>query len=408
MRPGTVITGVGIVSALSDTPSGLHAALCEGKQAGTTVEKFDDREVSAPGMAVPIADFSATEYVGEKGLSALDRAGRLSVSAAHLALETSGWTSEMRERDELDLVIGTTFCSAHSITQFDRKALLNGPKYAKPLDFANTVINAAGGQTAIRHNLRGANTTVAAGKVSGLRALRHAQIQVEHGLSKVALVGGVEELCFETFEAFALSGHAPRTSTSPIPFQADRAGFILGEGAGFAVIENAESAASRGAKVIGQLLGHGSSYDISRGEDESNAVERCAEAISAALNHAEITAADVKFVSCSANGSPREDRFEALALAKVFGDSLGSIPVTAAVSSGLGETLGASGLFQLAAGLEAARTGQLPGTPGSSDGFDSSLPKLNISESPVEGDFKTGLLLSVGFDGSSAASVMSV
>lgn len=409
MRRKTVITGVGAVSALGDSPHDLHAALCRGETAARPVTAFGERTLPKPGTAAGIQDFTPVSYLGEQNFRPLDRAGQLTISAAHLALESGGWTSQMREETELDLVVGTTFCSAHTITQFDRNALLSGPKYAKPLDFANTVINAAAGQTAIWHNLRGANTTVAAGKVSGLRALKHAQIQVEHGLCNVALVGGVEELGFENYFAFLQSNHlhTENHGSQAVPFQRNRDGFVLGEGAGFAVIEDSESAAARGAKVLAELLGHGSCYDISRGQDEQNAVARCAESIESALTHAGITAADIDFISSSASGGKQEDRFEALALKEAFGDRLESIPVTA-IGGGLGETLGASGIFQLIAAIEAAREGRLHGVAGISEAYDEALPALRIAREPVEGEFKTGLLLSLGLDGSSAATVISV
>src|SRR5204862_318483 len=95
-------------------------------------------------------------------------------------------------------------------TQFDRTALVSGPKYIKPLDFANTVINSATGQTAIWQKLRGANMTISAGKASGLHALQYAARRISLGWAEVVLVGGVEELCFETWFAFGESGHLHR------------------------------------------------------------------------------------------------------------------------------------------------------------------------------------------------------
>jgi 3-oxoacyl-[acyl-carrier-protein] synthase II len=409
MRSKAVITGVGIVSALGDNPKDLHLALCRGDRAGIPMTSVNDRDIQTPCYAAPVQDFSPMHYLGDKNFRPLDRAGQLTVCAAHLALKSGDWTSELREATELDLVVGTTFCGAHTITQFDRETQISGPKFAKPLSFANTVINAAAGHTAIWHNLRGANTTVVAGKVSGLRALKHAQMQIGLGTSNVALVGGVEEFCFESYQGFLGAG---RLQTSDIegagvPFSQQRDGFFLGEGAAFVVMEESEFAKNRGAKILGELLGHGSSYDVSRGQDESNAVERCASAIRSALSAAGISASDIDCVSCSANGSKVEDRYEALALANVFGERLSSIPLTA-IGSTLGETLGASGILQSIAFIEAARDGRLPGIHGIGGHLDEALPKLRIGGEPIEGNFNTGLIVSLGYDGSSAATIISV
>ncbi len=404
-----VITGTGIISALGDRPADVHAALCNGERAGGAISGFGDREFSQPGYAAPVEDFSPATYLGDQNFRPLDRTGQLAVSASQLALESAGWTPELREAEELDLVVGTTFCSARTITEFDRKAVVSGPKYAKPLDFANTVINAAGGHTAIWHNLRGANTTVVAGQVSGLRALKYAQMQISESVSKVALVGGVEEFCFETHQGFLHAGqiHCSNHGSSPIPFHRDREGFILGEAGAFVIIEDHDAAKERGAEILGMVLGHGSSYDTSRGRDEDNAVARCAEAMRQALGNAEVRVDEIDCIISSANGSKVEDRYEALGLGVVFGDALGSIPLTA-ISGSLGETLGASAMLQLIAFLETARTGKLPGISGIGGAFDESLPALRVGEETVEGEFKTGLLLSLGFDGSSAASVVAV
>ena len=407
MAHDAVITGMGIVSSLGDQPALVHEALCAGECATGPIDLVGGRELPKPGVAAPIRHFAPSSYLGDRNLRPLDRSGQLAVSAAHLALESGRWTPELREEEEVDLVVGTTFCSAHTITQFDRNTMISGPKYAKPLDFANTVINAAGGHTAIWHNLRGANTTVVAGKVSSLRALKHAQIQLAGEVSKVALVGGVEEFCFETYCAFLGSGHLHRSNheTAPIPYGSGREGFALGEGAAFLVVEEPESASRRNAGELGRLLGHGSSYDISRGRDEQNAVERYAEAIATALDSSGVDPDAVDCIVASANGSPFEDRCEALALERVFGDRLGSVPATA-IAAGLGETLGPSGAMQVITFLCSAQKGRLPGTTGAT-ARDPSLPVLHLDEEPVTGTFRTGLVISLGFDGSSAASVVS-
>ena len=409
-RSKTAITGVGLVSALGDTPKALHQALCQGECAGVSVTSINERELAEAAIAAPVPDFEPSHYLGDENFRPLDRAGKLTVCAAHLALESANWTSELRAETELDLIVGTSFCGAHTITQFDRDTQVSGPKFAKPLSFANTVINAAAGHTAIWHNLRGANTTVVAGKVSGLRSLKHAQMQIGLKTSKVALVGGVEEFCFESFRAFKGSKQlqSSKAAGASLPFSQPRDGFFLGEGSAFVVLEDAAFAKERGADVLAELLGHGSSYDVSRGNDESNAVECYVGAILSALEFAGLSADDIDCISCSANGSRKEDRYEALALANVFGERLGSVPATA-LSHALGETLGASGMLQTIAFMEAAREGRLPGVSGIATAqLDDSLPKLNINDQALDGTFNTGLVVSLGYDGSSAASIISV
>ena len=119
-------------------------------------------------------DFDPRTYLGDGNLRPLDRTGRLAVAASGLALDAAGWTAEERAETEVGLVLGTMFGSVHTISEFDRRAMEAGPNYAKPMEFANSVINAAAGQTAIWHDLWGINATISGGTASGAQAIAYA------------------------------------------------------------------------------------------------------------------------------------------------------------------------------------------------------------------------------------------
>src|SRR6185436_9181211 len=120
-----------------------------------------------------------------------DRTSQLLVSAARLALDDSGWTPARLREESVGLVVGTMFCSLRTISSFDRRSLREGPSYASPLDFANTVINAAAGQTGIWHNLRGVNSTISTGASSSLEAIAYATGLIRNGHQQAILAGGV-------------------------------------------------------------------------------------------------------------------------------------------------------------------------------------------------------------------------
>src|SRR5262249_24087333 len=142
-----------------------------------------------------LASFQPELYLRGKLFRPLDRTGRLVAGAAALALENSGWNQEALEKHEVGLVLGTMFRSMHTIRQFDRHAIVEDPAYASPLDFANTVINSAAGQTAIWHKLRGINSTISSGATSGLMALGYAVDLISYGTQTTLLVGGADEFC---------------------------------------------------------------------------------------------------------------------------------------------------------------------------------------------------------------------
>ncbi|HEX3556678.1 MAG TPA: beta-ketoacyl synthase N-terminal-like domain-containing protein [Thermoanaerobaculia bacterium] len=363
-----VITGAGCLSCLADSPAGLHAALCSGRSGLKSVELFPTEGIGCH-QAGEIRPFDAQSYLPERNLRPIDRTSRLVLVAAGQALEASGWPVAAAER-EIGLVLGTTFCSVRTIAEFDRRGLQLGPSHASPLDFANSVINAAAGQTAIWYGLRGLNSTLSAGEASGLAALGYAVDQIRGGRATALLAGGAEELCFESFfghyQAGRLCGsrggqEAGAGGEHPLPFDVRRNGFALAEGAALVTLEDAAAAAQRGAPVLGEVLGHGSGFDP-LGTEES-AVGAVGRAVRLALEDAGLAAGDVDAWSAGANGSVDGDRREARGVAAALGERAADLPVTA-IKSMLGEALGASGGFQAVDLLGTFGDGVLPGIPG--------------------------------------------
>jgi 3-oxoacyl-[acyl-carrier-protein] synthase II len=305
-------------------------------------------------------------------------------------------------------VLGTMFCSVHTISEFDRRGLVLGPKYVSPMDFANTVINAAAGQVAIWHDLRGVNSTIAGGITAGLQAIAYATELIRSGQATTILCGGAEELCFESFYSFAQAGLLCAgdngAGACPIPFDARRNGFALGEGAALLMLEDAESAAARGATVWGEIKGHGTAYDVSRGTAGAQAIEAIARAMRLALYDAQVHVEDIDCLSASANGSVLADRYEAQAVATVFDGQAVNLPVTA-IKSMLGETLGASGAMQTVALLAAMREGVLPGIR-HLEHLEADFPLRMACPDNQQLDLRNGLINAVGLDGNCCALVV--
>jgi 3-oxoacyl-[acyl-carrier-protein] synthase II len=402
-----VITGAGVVSSLGDTRAALHAALCEGQSGVRPIELFDTANLGCP-LGGEIKGFNAEKYLGKRNLRPLDRTSRLVASAAQLALDDSGWTAEMRAEHEVGLILGTMFCSVHTISEFDRRALEAGPAYASPMDFSNTVINAAAGQTAILHNLRGVNTTVSTGVTSGLQAIAYATDMIRGGRASALLAGGADELCFESFYGFERAGLLCRSDAHeghyPISFDARRNGFAPGEGAALLMLEDAASARERGASVLAEVRGMGCGYDCSRGKDESKSVEAVAHSMRFALYDAGLLHYEVDCLSASANGSPRGDRHEAQAVAQVFNSHAQRMPATA-IKAMLGETLGASGAMQALDMLETMRDQVLPGISRLEE-FEEDFPLALAGSGRQRVDVVNALINSFGLDGHSCSLIL--
>ncbi len=360
-----VVTGIGVLSPLGDSPQALHHALCAGQSGQRQVDLFStERMGNLLGGQVPQAPES---YLGSgANVRPLDRTGRLVTAAVQLALTASGWTLEMRRAHEVGLVLGTMFGGLHTIASFDRRILEAGPAYVKPFDFANSVISAAAGQTAIWHHLRGINSTVAGGTTAGLQALIYAADMVRNGRTQAILAGGADELCFESFFGFyragRLAGSVNGGAPCAIPFDTRRNGFFLSEGAVFLMLEAADAALRRGAPILAEIRGHGSAYDPSRGRTPGAAAAAIARSIRLALDDAGLTPAAVDVVSASANGSVGSDQHEAHGIASALED-VADLPVIA-IKSMLGEAMGASGALQAVAAIEALHTGVWPAIAG--------------------------------------------
>lgn len=398
-----VITGVGVVSALADSLPALASALAEGARGLGPVELFP---VDGLGMHLvgEVRGFNPASYLGDKNFRPLDRTSRLASVAAHLALGSAGLEAGTLDPSRIGLVLGTQFGSLHTISEFDCRGLTAGPSYVKPLDFANSVINAPAGQTAIWHNLAGVNTTIAGGPTAGLEAIGCAADLLRSGHSDVLLAGGAEELCFEALAGYAHAGLLAPEDCLPRPFGEHRNGFALGEGSALLVMEREEDARRRSARPLARVLGHGSAFDPSRGEDESSAARALARAITAALADAGLDAEGLEVISASANGSPSIDRIEAAALKLALGSAAARIPVFA-VKAALGEALGASGGFQAAMLVSALDHGVVPGLPGGSP-FDASLG-LDLDTRARTTGPRHGLATTLGPDGQAVAVVLS-
>ncbi|HEX3127191.1 MAG TPA: beta-ketoacyl synthase N-terminal-like domain-containing protein [Thermoanaerobaculia bacterium] len=354
-----VVTGAGAVSSLATSAAGLHEALKEGRSGLKPVELFPLNGLG-PRLAGEVRPFEPKEWLGEKNLRPVDRTARLLLVAAHQALEAGGWTPEMRTREQAGLVLGTMYCSVRTIAEFDRRAVQAGPSHASPLDFANSVINAAAGQAAIWHGLPGVNSTISAGAASGLLALSTAADLIRTGRSGALLAGGVEELCYESFVAFLRAGYLAESDVSPVPFDRWRDGMALAEGAALLALEEAGEAERRGAPVLAEILGHGTAFDPTGGEQAADTLAR---AVRLALDDAGLGPGEIDAVSAGANGRVEEDRQEAAGLAAALGERASTVPVTA-IKSMLGEALGASGALQAVAALGTLSDGVLPGIPG--------------------------------------------
>ena len=369
-----VITGIGILSSVGIGRNDYWQALFGGKTGFRDISLFDTSWLTVH-VAGEINHFDPAAILGKKGLRTLDRSTCLVNAAAKLAVEDSELQITDDNNHSIGVSIGTTFGSLHSISQFDRTGLIEGPKYVNPSHFPNTVINSPASQVSIRFKIKGFNTTISTGFSASLDAVCYAADFLKMKRAEAVLAGGVEEFCEETFLGFynlgCLSG---KDGSDPVccPFDARRNGTILAEGAAVLVLENEDYAVSRGAHVFARILGYANAFDPHADFTFKNAGSGLKSAITGALQNASLNIEDIDCISSCANSTKGLDRMETEVIKTIFGERARHVAVSS-IKSMIGETFSASGSLSLASAVGSLYHGIIP-------------PTINYKESDPECD----------------------
>lgn len=363
MKKRIAITGIGVLSPIGIGKEAYWEGLFQGKTGFRPVTLFDTSPFRV-NIAGEITDFDALSFLGKKGLRDLDRSTRLICSAAKLAIDDSRIEITDNTTHSMGVSIGTTFGSLHSISQFDRSGLIDGPRLVNPSHFPNTVINSPASQVSIKFKIKGFNTTISTGFCASLDAVSYAADFIRLNRADVVFAGGVEELCEETFMGFHNLGCLSGTDGSePIccPFDARRNGTILSEGAAVLVLEDEEHALNRNAVILARVLGYGNAFDPMAESNFHHTGRGLKNAVMLALQEAALNPEDIDYVCACANSSKGLDRMETNVLKEVFGNNAYIIPVSS-IKSMVGESFSASGALSLTAAVGALRSGFIPAT----------------------------------------------
>jgi 3-oxoacyl-[acyl-carrier-protein] synthase II len=358
-----VVTGIGVLSPIGIGRHAYWEGLFQGRKGFKSISLFDTAPFNVH-TAGEISDFDPVQFLGKKGLRTLDRSTRLINSAAKLAIDEAQLQITEENTHSMGVSIGTTFGSLHSISQFDRSGLIDGPKYVNPSHFPNTVINSPASQVSIRFKIKGFNTTISTGFCASLDAVSYAADFIRLNRADVVLAGGVEELCEETFLGFHGLGYLSGVNGSePVccPFDARRNGIILSEGAALLILEDEEYALRRGANIMAKVSGYGNVFDPSADRNFNHEGKGLRNAITIALGEASLSSENIDYISASANSTKGLDRTETRVIKDVFGEHAFNIPVSS-IKSMVGETFSASGALSLSAAVGAIRNGFIPPT----------------------------------------------
>jgi 3-oxoacyl-[acyl-carrier-protein] synthase II len=357
-----VVTGLGCVTPLGpDAPSTWRAAV-EGRS-GVGLAPDDGRAVR---LAAPVADPVPAGDLPAKELRRLDRAVLLALAAAREALADAGLARGTFDADRAGVAIGSGIGGVATLLANHRAFLEGGPRRVSPFLVPMTLTNMPSGFVAIQHGLRGPNLCPSLACATGAHAIGEALRVIERGDADVMLAGGTEA-CLEPlvvagFDRMqALSRREEEPERASRPFDADRDGFVLGEGAGVLVLEAEEHARARRARARALAGGFGATADAAHLAAPDPSGRGAARCMALALADAGLAPAEVDYVNAHATSTPAGDRIEALALREVFGSG-GERPAVSSTKGATGHLLGAAGAVEALLSVLALEHGLLPPT----------------------------------------------
>lgn len=408
-----VVTGLGMVAPFGVGVEHNWQALLSGRSAASRVEKFEVEDLACKiAHVIPRGDgsngsFSPDAYLEPKEQRKIGDFILYGIAAADEALKDSGWTPKTEdERYATGVMIGSGIGGIEGISEQTLVLQEKGPRRITPFFIPGNIINMVSGQVSIRHGLKGPNHAVVTACSTGAHAIGDAARLIMLGDADVMVAGGAEapvtRLSLAGFAACrALSTKRNDTpQQASRPYDADRDGFVMGEGAGVVVLEELEHAKARGAKIYGEVIGYGMSgdaYHITAPSEDGDGAFRC---MSSALKRAAITASEIDYINAHGT-STMADKIELGAVERLVGNSASKISMSSTKSS-IGHLLGAAGAAEAIFSLLAIRDGVAPATI-NLDNPEVDTPIDLVPNSPRKRQIDVALSNSFGFGGTNAS-----
>ncbi|MDR5683940.1 MAG: beta-ketoacyl-ACP synthase II [Armatimonadota bacterium] len=360
-----VITGVGVVTPIGTGKDRFWDALMEGRSGVRTIQSFDPSPFPTR-IAAEVVDFDPLAYLDRKEVKRNDRFVQFAVAATRMALEDARFSITPHNADRVGVVIGSGIGGANTWEQQHRTLLERGPDRVSPFFIPMLILNMAAGMVSILTGARGPNSAVVTACATGGNAIGDAFKIIQRGDADAMIAGGTEAAItalsiagFCSMKAMSERNDEPHRAVRP--FDADRDGFVMGEGAGVVILEELEQARQRGAPIYCEIVGYGMSadaYHITMPDPEGDGAAR---AMRACLQDAGLRPEDVDYINAHGTSTPYNDKFETMAIKRVFGDHAYRLAVSSTKSM-TGHLLGAAGGVELIACALAIHHGRLPPT----------------------------------------------
>lgn len=398
-----VVTGMGAITPIGLTVEEFWENVKAQKVGIGAITKFDTTDFKVK-LAAEVKDFDAQAYMDFKQAKRMELFSQYAVAAAGQAIKDAGLDMEKEDAYRVGTSIGSGIGSLDAMEREHKKLLERGPGRINPLLVPLMITNMAAGNVSIAYGLKGKNINVVTACATGTNSIGEAYRSIQYGDADVMVCGGTES----SITPIGIGGFtaltALSTSTDPLraslPFDKNRNGFVMGEGAGVLVLESLEHAKKRGAHIYAEIAGYGCSSDAyhitSPAEDGSGA----ARAMTNAMQEAGVLPQEVDYINAHGTGTHHNDLFETRAIKLAFGEAAENVPVSSTKSM-VGHLLGAAGAVELIACIKSVTDGYLHPNVGLTETEDE-MDLQYIKGKGIETEVKTVLSNSLGFGGHNA------
>ncbi|MCA9263806.1 MAG: beta-ketoacyl-ACP synthase II [Planctomycetales bacterium] len=408
MKRRVVVTGMGVVTSLSCQVQDLWNRILAGESGVHEIRLFDTTDFKVK-FGGDVHDWDPVEYISPKDIKRLDRFTQFALVAGTEAVNDSGIDFSREEPFRCGVILGSGIGGLQEIETQVGRLLQKGPDRVSALTIPKLMLNAAGGNISIQYGMRGPNYTVATACASATNAFGDALKAIQYGDADVMISGGTEAALtpmglsgFQNMRALSMRNEAPTEASRP--FDKDRDGFVLSEGAGIVVMEELEHAQARGAEIYCEVLGFGCSGDAGHITQPDEQGSGAAKAMSLAIQNARINADQIDYINAHGTSTPLGDKAETVAVKRVFEDHARRLSLSSTKSQ-LGHTLGASGGIELVLTIQAIRFGVVPPTIN----LTTPDPDCDLDYTPNEPrqrDIRVAMSNSFGFGGHNASVVV--
>lgn len=404
LKKRVVVTGIGLITPLGLDFEKSWQALCKGYSGVDKITLFDPKDQTTQ-IAAEVKDFNPSDWIEQKEIKKMDRFIHFAVSASQMAMDDSGLKINGGNADSTGVIVGSGMGGMAAVEHYHSVLMEKGPKRISPFFIPMTIINLASGQISIRFGAKGPNSAPVTACAAGTHAIGEAFRLIQRGDADAMITGGTEAVItplaiggFCSMKALSTRNHEPHKASRP--FDRDRDGFVMGEGAGILILESLESALIRDARIYAEIIGFGMSgdaYHISSPSPDGEGAARC---MAMALRDSGIGPSDVDYINAHGTSTKYGDELETKAIKTVFGGHAYRLKVSSTKSM-TGHLLGAAGGVEAVISILAIHRGIIPPTIN----LENPDPECDLDYVPnkaIEARIDTAMSNSFGFGGTNA------